>query len=183
MNTVKNCALSKSTLKRLRKNHLIDQASPLEGMLFHNRVAHSTTTLSGLNGFRAYLVPPTFGDLVLCSCGWQDELGEHYRIRGKGSGQVLANDPVADNFVHLTRTWIITKINADGHPAEMVQYQSDGYDVVIDFDRGADAALMKKHVGSQITLRPSAKSEVTERERKEIEALIARFADKGGKSR
>ena len=56
-------------------------ASRLAGtVLVHNRVEHTASANPfGAHGFRAWVTRPT-PHFVACSCGWQAQLGAHYRV-------------------------------------------------------------------------------------------------------
>ena len=44
-------------------------------------LAHNNVSPNALRGFRAFWVPRDRKKWVVCRCGWQPELGEHYRPR------------------------------------------------------------------------------------------------------
>jgi hypothetical protein len=55
-------------------------ARPCGTVLVHNRVEHTASADPfGAHGFRAWVTRPT-AHFVACSCGWQAQLGAHYRV-------------------------------------------------------------------------------------------------------
>ena len=55
-------------------------ARPCGTVLVHNRVEHTASANPfGAHGFRAWVTRPT-PHFVACSCGWQAQLGPHYRV-------------------------------------------------------------------------------------------------------
>jgi hypothetical protein len=55
-------------------------ARPCGTVLVHNRVRHTASANPfGALGFRAWVTRPT-PHFVACSCGWQAQLGAHYRV-------------------------------------------------------------------------------------------------------
>ena len=44
-------------------------------------LAHNNVSPNAVRGFRAFWVPRDRKKWVVCPCGWQPELGEHYRPR------------------------------------------------------------------------------------------------------
>jgi hypothetical protein len=55
-------------------------ARPSGTVLVHNRIQHATSANPfGALGFRAWVTRPT-PHFVACLCGWQAQLGTHYRV-------------------------------------------------------------------------------------------------------
>jgi hypothetical protein len=55
-------------------------ARPCGTVLVHNRVQHTAgANPFGALGFRAWVTRPT-PHFVVCPCGWQAQLGAHYRV-------------------------------------------------------------------------------------------------------
>jgi hypothetical protein len=66
------------TLKDLKE--LAAGARPCGTVLVHNRVQHTASANPfGARGFRAWVTRPT-PHFVACPCGWQAQLGAHYRV-------------------------------------------------------------------------------------------------------
>jgi hypothetical protein len=66
--------MSKSRMKYVFH---IPTAVPAGRVLVHNLVRHSTNTLPGTNGFRAWF-DVAHHDYVSCACGWAAHIGVHY---------------------------------------------------------------------------------------------------------
>jgi len=69
----------KKAIKYYELDDEIKAAQPGK-VLVHNQVLHGPRTGSGVGGFRAWEDEP-LAHYFVCSCGWRQDLGTHYRVK------------------------------------------------------------------------------------------------------